>query len=186
MATITLGLAVLGTSAASADEVYTVESGDTLYNIADGVDDTSWQDLAEINADEISDPDVIHVGQILALTGDASAVEPESTPAEASEPEAAPQAPEPESAATPASSGTVATSTWDAIAQCESTGDWSINTGNGYYGGLQFTISSWNAVGGSGLPSDASKAEQIARAEELLELQGWGAWPECSSQLGLS
>lgn len=75
--------------------------------------------------------------------------------------------------------------TWDALAQCESGGNWSINTGNGYYGGLQFSQSSWNAAGGSGNPAVASKAEQIRVAENLLAMQGWGAWPACSASLGL-
>ncbi len=75
---------------------------------------------------------------------------------------------------------------WDALAQCESGGNWSINTGNGYYGGLQFSQSSWIAAGGSGSPAGASKAEQIRVAENLLQMQGWGAWPSCTAQLGLS
>lgn len=75
--------------------------------------------------------------------------------------------------------------TWDALAQCESGGNWSINTGNGYYGGLQFSQSSWNAAGGTGSPAAASKAEQIRVAENLLAMQGWGAWPACSASLGL-
>ncbi|WP_218220014.1 transglycosylase family protein [Nesterenkonia sp. Act20] len=79
-----------------------------------------------------------------------------------------------------------AASQWDQLAQCESGGNWSINTGNGYYGGLQFSQQSWQAVGGSGLPSQASKSEQISRAHQLWEAQGWGAWPSCSAQLGLS
>lgn len=83
----------------------------------------------------------------------------------------------------PASAAPV--STWDALAQCESTGNWSINTGNGYYGGLQFSPSSWSAAGGSGMPHQASKAEQIRVAENLLSMQGWGAWPACSAKLGL-
>lgn len=74
---------------------------------------------------------------------------------------------------------------WDRIAACESGGNWSINNGNGYYGGLQFTIQSWHAVGGSGLPSNASKAEQINRAQKLQAIQGWGAWPVCSAKAGL-
>jgi hypothetical protein len=76
-------------------------------------------------------------------------------------------------------------STWDRLAQCESSGDWHINTGNSYYGGLQFSLASWRAVGGSGYPHQASKAEQIRRAEKLLDMQGWGAWPACSAKLGL-
>ncbi|GAB3189070.1 resuscitation-promoting factor Rpf [Nesterenkonia suensis] len=79
-----------------------------------------------------------------------------------------------------------ASGVWDRLAQCESTGDWSINTGNGYYGGLQFSLQSWQAVGGSGYPHQASKQEQIHRAEKLQAIQGWGAWPSCSAQLGLS
>ncbi|MFB1428330.1 resuscitation-promoting factor Rpf [Micrococcus endophyticus] len=73
--------------------------------------------------------------------------------------------------------------TWDAIAFCESTNRWDINTGNGFYGGLQFTLSSWQAVGGQGYPHHASKAEQIKRAEMLQDLQGWGAWPKCAAGL---
>ena len=76
-------------------------------------------------------------------------------------------------------------SVWDDLAQCESRGDWSINTGNGFYGGVQFTLSSWRAVGGTGYPHHATKAEQIKRAELLLSLQGWGAWPGCARKLGL-
>jgi hypothetical protein len=74
---------------------------------------------------------------------------------------------------------------WDKLAQCESGGNWRINTGNGYYGGLQFSLSSWRAVGGSGYPHAASKAEQILRAERLKAKQGWGAWPACTRKLGL-
>ena len=79
-----------------------------------------------------------------------------------------------------------AQSDWDRLAECESGGDWSINTGNGYYGGLQFSQQSWQAAGGSGSPENASKAEQISVAENLQSMQGWGAWPACSAQLGLS
>ena len=79
-----------------------------------------------------------------------------------------------------------AQSDWDRLAECEANGDWSINTGNGFYGGLQFTESSWQAAGGTGMPHEASKAEQIRVAENLHSMQGWGAWPACSAQLGLS
>ena len=75
--------------------------------------------------------------------------------------------------------------TWDALAQCESGGNWDINTGNGFYGGLQFTQQSWNGVGMSGSPANASRAQQIEAAERLLAIQGWGAWPACSARLGL-
>ncbi|MDA3625623.1 transglycosylase family protein [Saccharopolyspora oryzae] len=81
------------------------------------------------------------------------------------------------------------TSTWDAVAQCESGGNWSINTGNGYYGGLQFNASTWAAYGGTSYASNASqasKAQQIAVAERVLQAQGPGAWPVCSKKAGLT
>ena len=80
----------------------------------------------------------------------------------------------------------VDTATWDSLAQCESGGNWNTNTGNGFYGGVQFTQQSWNGVGMSGSPHGASKETQIEAAERLLAQQGWGAWPACSAQLGLS
>src|SRR3954471_19332327 len=79
-------------------------------------------------------------------------------------------------------------STWDRLAQCESGGNWSINTGNGFSGGLQFTPSTWRAYGGTAYASSAYKASrnaQIAVAERVLAGQGWGAWPACSAKLGL-
>ena len=75
---------------------------------------------------------------------------------------------------------------WDKLAQCESSGNWSINTGNGFSGGLQFTRSTWLAFGGEGRAHEASRAEQIIVAERVLAKQGWGAWPACSRKLGLS
>jgi LysM repeat protein len=78
-------------------------------------------------------------------------------------------------------------SEWDAVAQCESGGNWSINTGNGYYGGLQFSASTWAAYGGTAYAStanQASKSQQIAVAEKVLASQGKGAWPSCG--VGLS
>ena len=68
---------------------------------------------------------------------------------------------------------------WDAVAACESGGNWSTATGNGYYGGLQFTMGTWHANGGSGSPSQASREEQIRVAENVLRSQGIGAWPVC-------
>lgn len=77
-------------------------------------------------------------------------------------------------------------SEWDAVAQCESGGNWSINTGNGYYGGLQFSASTWAAYGGTqyaAQANQASKAQQIAVAEKVLAAQGKGAWPVCGKGL---
>jgi resuscitation-promoting factor RpfE len=68
---------------------------------------------------------------------------------------------------------------WDAIAQCESGGNWAISTGNGFAGGLQFTSSTWRSNGGAGSPSGASRDEQIRVAENVLHSQGIGAWPVC-------
>jgi len=76
---------------------------------------------------------------------------------------------------------------WDAVASCESGGNWSINTGNGYYGGLQFSRSTWTANGGGKYASTANKAsrsEQIAIAERVLDHQGIGAWPVCGKKGG--
>ncbi|WP_019930842.1 transglycosylase family protein [Nocardia sp. BMG111209] len=72
---------------------------------------------------------------------------------------------------------------WDGVAQCESGGNWHINTGNGFYGGLQFTQSTWRANGGSGVASEASKDEQVRVAENVLASQGAGAWPVCGKYL---
>ena len=75
---------------------------------------------------------------------------------------------------------------WDALAQCESGGNWAINTGNGYYGGLQFNLGTWQAYGGSGLPSQNSRETQIAIATKVRDASGgYGAWPGCAASLGL-
>ncbi|MGI5374314.1 transglycosylase family protein [Streptomyces sp. CA-251387] len=76
---------------------------------------------------------------------------------------------------------------WDRIAQCESGGNWHINTGNGYYGGLQFAASTWRAYGGTAYAptaDQATKAQQIAVATKVQRAQGWGAWPTCSARAG--
>ncbi|MCA1674663.1 MAG: transglycosylase family protein [Actinobacteria bacterium] len=78
-------------------------------------------------------------------------------------------------------------STWDSLAECESGGDWSINTGNGYYGGVQFNQSTWETHGGDEYASRADLAtreQQVAIAERTLASQGWGAWPTCSAKTG--
>ncbi|WP_417286942.1 transglycosylase family protein [Corynebacterium variabile] len=79
-------------------------------------------------------------------------------------------------------------SVWDQLAQCEATGDWSINTGNGFSGGLQFTPSTWAAFGGTEYAPEAymaSREEQIAVAEKVQAAQGWGAWPACTASMGM-
>jgi resuscitation-promoting factor RpfA len=87
--------------------------------------------------------------------------------------------------AAPAASADTGGTVWDRLAQCESTGNWNINTGNGFSGGLQFTPSTWRAFGGAGVAHRATREQQIAVAERVLAEQGWGAWPACSRKLGL-
>ncbi|MEV0536696.1 transglycosylase family protein [Kitasatospora sp. NPDC050463] len=90
---------------------------------------------------------------------------------------------------TTGSASAASVATWDKVAQCESTGNWSINTGNGFYGGLQFTSSTWAAFGGTAYAARAdlaTKDQQIAIAEKVLASQGPGAWPVCSVQAGLT
>lgn len=167
----------------------TVKSGDTLDKIAQA-HDTTYQRLFNANTD-ISDPNIIFPGQKIRIPSKDEKL-PERLPAAvtvivsegvsiAHTPAQQTKSQTPTKPATTTPSGSV----WEQLAQCESGGNWSINTGNGYYGGLQFTQSSWEAAGGSGSPAHASREEQIARAENLQAIQGWGAWPACSAKLGL-
>ncbi|MGW2253904.1 transglycosylase family protein [Kitasatospora sp. NPDC001660] len=90
---------------------------------------------------------------------------------------------------TATSASAAPTTAWDTVAQCESGGNWSISTGNGFYGGLQFTSGTWAAYGGTAYASQANqatRAQQIAVAEKVLASQGPGAWPVCSHKAGLS
>lgn len=90
-------------------------------------------------------------------------------------------------AATPAHATDL--SVWDRVANCESSGNWKISTGNGFYGGVQFTHSTWIAYGGGAYANNANgatKAEQIAIARRVLASQGPGAWPVCSKKAGLT
>jgi len=75
---------------------------------------------------------------------------------------------------------------WDLLAKCEAGGNWAINTGNGYYGGLQFNAGTWRAYGGQGMPHQNSREQQIAIGEKVVAASGgFGAWPGCASKLGL-
>lgn len=107
-----------------------------------------------------------------------------SQPAQPAQNNPAPQQVSNQGAAPQVPSGSV----WDQLAQCESGGNWSINTGNGYFGGIQFSTQSWLAAGGGQYAPRADLAtreQQIAIGEKLKSMQGWGAWPACSSKLGL-
>lgn len=172
-----------------------IESGDTLSAVAKE-HDTTYRRLFDANK-QIEHPDIIFPGDEVRIPDEDEKLQErklpegvtppvvEAKPAPAPAPQPAVQsAPKParQPAAVPSSASM---STWDRLARCESGGNWSINTGNGYYGGLQFSLSSWRAVGGSGYPHQVSKSEQISRAEKLKAIQGWGAWPACSAKLGL-
>lgn len=111
---------------------------------------------------------------------------------EATRPKPAPRpAPQPAPRQAPASAPAPAVSgggVWDRLAQCESGGNWSVNSGNGFYGGLQFMHSTWVSVGGrqyAEYPHQATREQQIAAGERLVAGAGWGQWPACSRKLGL-
>lgn len=97
-----------------------------------------------------------------------------------------PPAPEPPPPEMPSAPPTLpADSVWRSLSLCESGGYWQSDSGNGYYGGLQFSLPSWQSVGGVGFPHEHPADLQIAMAERLQARQGWAAWPACASQLGL-
>jgi hypothetical protein len=191
-AVASIGIVGFGTAAgAHSPNNHVVQPGDTLSLLAP----ENWREVAAGNG--ISNPDMIYVGQVIDLNATAAAPAPEqsSSGSGGSESEQSDESYSEESysddsgsgeeaaASAPASTG--GGTVWDQLAECESGGNWGISTGNGYYGGLQFSQSSWNAAGGSGNPANASREEQIRVAENLQAQQGWGAWPACSSQLGL-
>ena len=104
------------------------------------------------------------------------------------ESETKPSTPAVISRGTKAAPSVPAGSVWDAIAQCESGGNWAINTGNGYYGGLQFNAGTWSAYGGgqyAPTANGATREQQIEIAQKVQAAQGWGAWPACTASLGL-
>lgn len=172
-------------TANSQPNIVVVQPGDSLSKIA-SEKSTTYNRLFDANT-QIADPDVIHPGDNVRIPTPDEQLASRPIPGDAAPVPVATAAPapaKPRAAPAPRTSA-VSGGVWDRLAQCESGGNWSINTGNGYYGGLQFSLSSWRAVGGSGYPHQASKSEQIARAEMLKARQGWGAWPACTSKLGL-
>jgi Tfp pilus assembly protein FimV len=181
---------------------YTVRPGDTLSAIAQHEYGTTadWPAIWWANRHQISDPNVIsagarlrvpshhHVRSVLdraaAAVSKASASHAAASHAPATSPSDVSTAntSAPAVSAVPASSGGV---NWNAIAACESGGNWGTDTGNGFYGGLQFTQSTWDANGGGQYaPSanEASESQQIAVAQRVLASQGIGAWPVCGAQ----
>lgn len=178
--------------------VVEVQPGDSLSKIANKKK-TTYQRIFYANK-SIADPDIIHPGDKLRIPSKSEKLKERTIPSNqapkqqtrvqstSSSSQQSYQAPAatPTPAPAPAvSSSAVSGSVWDRLASCESGGNWSINTGNGYYGGVQFSAATWRAVGGTGLPHQHSKAEQIKRAQILQARSGWGQWPACSSMLGL-
>ena len=129
---------------------------------------------------QIKDPNFIYPGDTIRIPA-----ANEQLPSRVVVPVAVQTSQRPAVAAARPGVGTIDGGVWDRLAQCESGGNWAINTGNGFYGGLQFTAATWHAVGGSGLPNQASKAEQIMRGQILQARSGWGQWPACAAKLGL-
>lgn len=170
-----------------------VQKGDSLSKIATN-HQTTYTRLYDANT-FIQDPNVIHPGEKVRVPDTNEQLQSRDLPAVATQeaPNAQSQktvkkqvkTPAKQKAATSSAPAVADGSVWDALARCESGGNWSINTGNGYYGGLQFTASTWKAVGGSGLPSQASREEQIMRGQILQARSGWGQWPACTKKLGL-
>ena len=192
VATAAVAASVAVTAAPVAQNVI-VQDGDYLAKIA--IDhNTTYLRLFYANTN-IADPDLIYPGDTVRIpdAGETLAARElvSSAPAEVKQQVAANPATDTQPTAPISRLVAVAApsvgdgSVWDRIAACESGGNWAINTGNGFYGGLQFTLSSWQAVGGSGYPNQASREEQIARGTMLQARQGWNAWPVCSHRAGM-
>lgn len=164
----------------------TVQPGNNLSTLA-AANNTTYRRLYDANP-AIDNPDLIYPGQELRLPTADETLAPRELPvnAPASAVTEAVQAVAPARSSSPVSAAAVSGgSVWDQLALCESGGNWAINTGNGFYGGIQFTLATWQGLGGTGLPSQASREEQIAKGEMLLARSGWGQWPACSARLGL-
>jgi hypothetical protein len=175
------------------DVYVTVKAGDYLTKIAKTGKSTSLR-MFYANTN-IKDPDLIYPGEKLRVprSDEKLKARPVPTNQQIAKPtqsqaskEAAPQVTTTSTHSSPAvyASGS---SIWDKIAACESGGNWAINTGNGFYGGLQFTESTWTAYGGTAYAARAdlaSRSAQIAVAQKVQASQGWGAWPVCSYQAG--
>jgi LysM repeat protein len=189
--------------AAHTSASYTVHQGDTLSAIAAHSYGKSadWPAVWWVNRHQVSNPNVLLVGQRLQLPASGHVTAAMASAAQAAIPAPPPPAPTapvsysqadpstaaPVSAAAPVSTAPASSSggvNWNAVAACESGGNWSISTGNGFYGGLQFTEGTWLANGGGQYASSANLAspyQQIAVAQRVLATQGIGAWPVCGA-----
>jgi LysM repeat protein len=177
---------------------YTVRPGDTLSAIAarEYGQAAGWPALWWANRHQVPNPNLITAGQRLRLPGSprvspavlraamAAIPAPPPAPAPVSAPAAAPPAATTAAPAPAPAPGPPGGVNWPAIAACESGGNWSANTGNGFYGGLQFTQQTWQAYGGGQYAPSANQAtptQQIAVAQQVLAGQGIGAWPVCGA-----
>ena len=177
---------------------YTVHQGDTLSAIAARSygNSADWPAVWWVNRHQVRNPNVLLVGQRLRLPASGHVTAAIARAAQAAIPAPPPPSPasttpvsysqpDPSAAApvsTPAPASSAGGANWNAIAACESGGNWSINTGNGFYGGLQFTQQTWLGYGGGQYAPSANLAtpsEQIAVAQRVLAGQGIGAWPVC-------
>ena len=179
---------------------YTVHQSDTLSAIAARSygNSADWPAVWWMNRHQVRNPNVLLVGQRLRLPASGHVTAAIARAAQAAVPAPPPPSPAPTTSVSysqpdPSSAAPVSTSApassggganWNAIAACESGGNWSINTGNGFYGGLQFTQQTWLGNGGGQYASSAnlaSPSEQIAVAQRVLASQGIGAWPVCGA-----
>jgi hypothetical protein len=161
------------------------ESSSPATRFADGT-----STVVAFNA-SATDAQIARIQGIVAPTTTVPAPAAAPTPVRApapTPPTTAPPAPPvtaaPVAVAAPAGADPNDPATWDRLAQCESGGNWATNTGNGYYGGLQFSASTWRSVGGTGLPHQHSRETQIEMGKRLQARAGWGQWPACTRRLG--
>ena len=160
----------------------TVQEGDTLTALGEQ-NNTTYQRIFYANT-QIVNPDIINPGDQVRIPKEDEELAPREIPHSA--PVVAYEPATSYSSSTPAANYDAGDgSVWDRLAQCEAGGNWATNTGNGYSGGLQFSPGTWAANGGTGNAADSSREQQIAVAQNMLAKQGWGAWPACSSKLGL-
>jgi LysM repeat protein len=165
------------------EEVVTVVGGDTLSAIANA-HGVTVQRLFDAN-EQIANPDIINPNDQITIPVAEREIAHRDIPVTQPVTAVATTASVPRVRSTAVVTYSGDQTVWDTIAACESGGNWAINTGNGYYGGLQFSLGSWWGVGGEGYPSDATREEQIYRATLLQAKQGWGSWPACARKAGL-
>lgn len=178
----------------------------TIIDDEGGKDDVSAQEsqspdlISESAAADVGQADTAQLKSLL-VRQTTTTTAPPTTTTTAPPPTTAPPTTEPPTTAPPATDPPMTTppapstgsgqlgdpyydGSWDKLAQCESGGNWAINTGNGYYGGIQFSLQTWRGIGGTGYPHEHSRETQIAMGKKLWEVQGWGAWPGCTSKFG--